>query len=170
MVTEIKKLWYIFLDIDGVLDDETYFMKCYNHHKVNGIMSMHHFPFNPESLYNLMLLIQYIQKNEREVRIILSSTWRLHDIDTEIVKHRLAEYGLSIYGKTDNLDGYRGEEVLQYLNKSKDNYEHFIILDDDKDFYDNQIKNNLVKTEFMTGFTNECLMNALLLVNSIVYK
>lgn len=164
-----NKLWYIFLDVDGVLDDENYFMKCYNHHKVNGIMSMNHFPFNPESLYNLMILVQYIQNHDRQVKIILSSTWRLRELDIEIVKHRLAEYGLRIADKTENL-GRRGDEIISFLSKNKE-FENYIVLDDDiNDIKDIVINENICRTDFMEGFNNEKLLEALNIVNSIIYK
>ena len=79
------KLFYIFLDIDGVLNNEIYFEECFNRHKVKGIMSMNRFPFDPKCLNNLMKLNQELQKQNYNVKIVLSSTWRLNQIDIGIV-------------------------------------------------------------------------------------
>ena len=136
----MREICYIFLDIDGVLNDEIYIMECYKKH--NKPMHMNHVPFNPKSLNVLMELCQRIEKHEYEVRIILSSTWRLHEIDTEIVKARIAEYGLRIYDKTPYISGDRGKEIQEYL-KDKENYK-FIILDDDKFDIESIYPNNLI--------------------------
>ena len=91
-------IYYIFLDIDGVLNDEVHIEKCY---EMNGGYPMHmnHVPFDPKALANLMDLVKKIRK-VGEPRIVLSSTWRLHEIDMEIVDARIAEYGLSLFDKT----------------------------------------------------------------------
>ena len=145
----MNKICYIFLDIDGVLNDINYIMKCYERH--NKPMHMNHVPFNPKSLNVLMELCQSIEKNGYEVRIILSSTWRLHEIDTEIVKARIAEYGLSLYGKTSYISGDRGKEIQDYL-KDKENYK-FIILDDDKFDIENIYPNNLIYVKRQYGLS-----------------
>ena len=101
---------YIFLDIDGVLNNYTYQEYCYSKHGKLG-MGGRYFPFDPNCLENLMILCQIIEKNTYEVRIILTSTWRLNEIDTEIVKARLMEYGLRIYNKTEDINHNRGLEI-----------------------------------------------------------
>lgn len=121
-------IYYIFLDIDGVLNDEVHIEKCY---EMNGgyPMSMNHTPFDPKALTNLMNLVKKLRK-VGEPRIILSSTWRLHEVDIEIVESRIAEYGLQLFDKTPYINSNRGQEIKEYL-KDKRDY-RFIILDDDK--------------------------------------
>ena len=145
----MNKVCYIFLDIDGVLNDETYIGECYKRH--NKPMHMNHVPFNPKSLNVLMELCQSIEKNGYEVRIILSSTWRLHEIDVEIVKARIAEYGLRLYDKTSYILGNRGKEIQEYL-KDKENYK-FIIIDDDKFDIENLYHDNFIHVNPLYGLS-----------------
>lgn len=150
---------YIFLDVDGVLNSENYIIKCYKkHHKP---MSMNCVPFDPKCLNNLMKLVQIIE-NHFEVKLVLSSTWRLSEIDYEIVNARLAEYGLKLSGKTPNLRAIRGEEIMSYLSDKF--YNDIIILDDDINDIINFYPHNVIKTNFKTGFTKSCLNKAIKLI------
>lgn len=158
----MKELVFIFLDVDGVLNNENYIVKCYNkHHKP---MSMNHVPFDPKCLNNLMILVQQIQQLDYDVNIILSSTWRLNEIDYNIVDARLAEYGLSLNGKTSYIDGIRGIEIKDFLQDK--NYTNFIILDDDIFDIQDYFPNNLVKTDFKTGLTKHNVKQALKIIKS----
>ena len=152
------KTFYIFLDIDGVLNNKKYIEKCYKrHHKP---MHMNHVPFDPKCLTNLMILVQTLEKKEYDVQIILSSTWRLNKIDYEIVDARLAEYGLCLNGKTPYINGERGKEIKEFL-KDK-NYENIIILDDDiQDIIEQFEDINIINTKFNTGFNSEKLEEAI---------
>lgn len=158
----MKELVFIFLDVDGVLNNENYIVKCYNkHHKP---MSMNHVPFDPKCLNNLMILVQQIQQLDYDVNIILSSTWRLNEIDYNIVDARLAEYGLSLNGKTSYIDGIRGIEIKDFLQDRC--YTNFIILDDDIFDIQDYFPNNLVKTDFKTGLTKHNVKQALKIIKS----
>lgn len=66
---------YIFLDVDGVLNNLNYIKECYSRHGKS--MSFYHVPFDPKCLLQLMYLVQELQFNGKDVKIILSSTWRL---------------------------------------------------------------------------------------------
>ena len=161
-ISKESKRIYIFLDIDGVLNNENYIVKCYEkHHKP---MHMNHVPFNPVCLENLMTLTQTLERDGFEISIILSSTWRLHEIDYEIVDARLAEYGMCLCGKTPYEGNVRGEEIKQYLDNIRYKCYNFIILDDDKNDIEPYFPNNLVRTDFKTGFTEDCLNKCLKLV------
>ena len=50
-------IYYIFLDVDGVLNDEVHIEKCYD---MNGghSMFMRYVPFDPKALFNLMTFDQ----------------------------------------------------------------------------------------------------------------
>lgn len=151
------KLIYIFLDVDGVLNNQNYIEKCYEMH--HQPMHMNHVPFDPKCLKNLMLLVQCYENNNYKVKIILSSTWRLSEIDYEIVNARLAEYGLRLSGKTCN-KGHRGKEIKVYLQENQD-YKDFIIIDDDSFDIVDTYPDNLIQTKFKTGFTKTCLNKAI---------
>ena len=72
----MNNIIYIFLDVDGVLNNQKYIEKCYEN---NGHCAMHmnHVPFDPKCLNNLMKLVRFIEQKAYDVKIILSSTWRL---------------------------------------------------------------------------------------------
>lgn len=159
-----EKLFYIFLDIDGVLNNESYFDECYNRHKVKGIMSMNCFPFDPKCLNNLMKLNQELQKQNYNVKIVLSSTWRLNIVDTEIVNSRLAEYGMRIFANTISLNsGNRGLEIKNFLENEKYvKADNFLILDDEvKDITEQFEEIHIIHTNFNTGFDDEKLQEAI---------
>lgn len=161
-ISDRSLIVYVFLDIDGVLNSENYLEKCYRkHHKP---MSMNHVPFDPKCLNNLMILVQTIEKHY-QVKIILSSTWRLHSIDYEIVDARLAEYGLCLSDKTPVINQERGKEIQSYLKESKQKCNNFIILDDENFDILDYFPQNLIKTDFKTGFTKKCLKQCLKLLN-----
>lgn len=126
-------IYYIFLDIDGVLNDEDYTIQCYE--KNGGYpMHMNFAPFDPRALNNLMYLVQKLRKTGTP-KIILSSTWRLDNTDTEIVKARIAEYGLRIEDRTPHIHSNRGEEIEAFLQKQDNKGDYSVVILDD-DFFD----------------------------------
>lgn len=154
-----SKTIYIFLDVDGVLNNEKYLVKCYEH---NGHHAMHmnHAPFDPKCLNNLMKLVRYIERKKYDVKIILSSTWRLHEVDYEIVNARIAEYGLTLKGRTDYIHSERGLEINKYLEDNPD-YLYYLIIDDD--IFDIKPYHNfkyVITTKYLTGFDNSKLKEA----------
>lgn len=164
-----EKIFYIFLDIDGVLNNMEYWNECFARHQVKGIMSMNCFPFDPKCLNNLMKLNQKLQKQNYNVKIVLSSTWRLNDYDVAIVNSRLAEYGMRISERTLSLSsGNRGLEIKHFLNEEgmpkADNY--FILDDEIKDIVEQFEEIHIINTNFNTGFDNEKLEEAMRKLNS----
>ena len=157
-------VYYIFLDIDGVLNDEDYIIKAY---EKNGgyAMNMSHVPFDPAALENLMEMIKII-RNYGEPRIILSSTWRLSDIDTAIVKARLAEYGLQLNGKTPYNHMNRGIEIQDFLSVRAIDYK-LVILDDDTFDITPIYPDNLVAVDRKIGLQWEDCKKALNILNII---
>lgn len=158
------KLFYIFLDIDGVLNNETYFDECFDRHKVKGIMSMNCFPFDPKCLNNLMQLNQELQKQNYNVKIVLSSTWRLNNTDVAIVNSRLAEYGMRIFAETIYLNsGNRGLEIREFLTSEKwCKPANYLILDDEiSDIAKEFGEKHIINTNFQTGFDNKKLQEAI---------
>lgn len=150
-----KNIFYIFLDIDGVLNNETYTLKCYEKHKQP--MSMNWVPFDPKCIDNLYILCNMIKQLNMKPLIVLSSTWRLHEIDIEIVKARLAEYGLRIYDKTPYIDQERGKEIDYWLKQHND-YIDYLILDDESFDITGDLKQHLIKTTYKSGFNRRQLI------------
>ena len=156
----------IFLDIDGVLNDEQYIVKCYEKHHTP--MHMSFVPFNPRSLKNLRKIYESILDNGHDPLIVLSSSWRLNEIDTEIVKARLAEYGMRIKGATPYINSERGIEIIEYLKTNDYLDVPFVILDDEK--FDiitqNKLKNHLVLTSFQRGLIGQKVKQAINVLNN----
>lgn len=151
---EENNIFYIFLDVDGVLNNEDYIEECWNrHHKP---MHMNHVPFDPKCLNNLMCLNHFLQSKGFDVKIILSSTWRLHEIDYEIVNARIAEYGMTLSGKTPYIHMERGREILDFLSDKK--YKDYLVIDDEiKDIVSLIDESKIIHTEFKTGLTQSLL-------------
>ena len=153
-----SKVVFIFLDIDGVLNDQDYIEECYAKH--GKPMSMCYVPFDPKTLNNLMILCQSLTNNNYDPKIILSSSWRLDDESTSIVKARLAEYGLRLTGKTEYINGDRGKEIQAFLLMNNDCWD-FIILDDEEFDLKEIFPTELIQTNFKTGFDDEVLNKCL---------
>lgn len=145
----MNNIVYLFLDIDGVLNNLTYLKQCYAKHGKS--MSMCFTPFDPKCLNELMLLVQELESNGLIVDIILSSTWRISEEDVWIVRARLAEYGLQLGGRTPILGEDRGLEIQTYL-KDKE-YKDIIILDDDSFDIIKYYPHQLTETKFESGLT-----------------
>jgi len=140
----------IFLDIDGVLNSQKYFIKT---HKDNLIYHKVYDYKNLEDYLKLKLLeidfekIQLLKRitYETNAKIVISSSWRRLREYT-LIEEALINKGLPIIDKTPHI-GERGEEIRTYL-KDHSEIEEFIILDDEifRDF--NELENHLVKTDF----------------------
>ena len=162
------KPFYIFLDIDGVMNDYEYWNKCKARHGNGSVMSYQNYPFNPNSLNNLMLLNKELLHKQFAMRIVLSSTWRVGIQDTAIVTSRLAEYGMTIFDKTPQLDSvgfnrimdYRSLEIKKWL-ENNNNPINYLILDDDERVENNFEKKHYVITDAHYGFNDEMLQEAI---------
>ena len=148
------KNYYIFLDIDGVLWDWKYiksFIKKGG--KVNGVVDV----FNPESINALNYLIKYQQSHNKDVTLVISSTWRRN---MPIVIEKLKHYGLDMtkvhiekipqnYG-----DEFRGKLIKNYLQEKND-YD-FVIIDDEMfDYRKENLLSHLIKTNIANGCLNK---------------
>lgn len=162
------KIFCLFLDIDGVMNDFTYWEKCKEKNGNSKYMSMQNYPFNPDSLNNLMILNKTLLKYRAVMRIVLSSTWRQDNESTAIVKSRLAEYGMTIYDKTpninrlplDKLNSHRSFEIKEWIGNNK-NPTKYLVLDDDSDILNNFENNHCINTDARFGFNDEKLQEAI---------
>lgn len=137
----------IFLDIDGVLNNEEHIVK------IHGLLGKEQYldllretgelPFDYRSCE---LLQEFIKTTNAEV--ILSSTWRLNPEAPNIIK-RYA--GIEIKDITPRLKGIRGEEIQKYLDNHKE-ITNYVILDDDSDMLESQ-KEHFVKVNNKVGLT-----------------
>lgn len=154
----MEKTIYIFLDVDGVLNNESYTKERFlRHHKPMNTFGV---PFDPKCLNNLMILVEELEINGYQVKIILSSSWRISDIGFAIVNARLQEYGLHLTDKTPYVNFNRGEEIKEYLLDNPE-YIDYIIIDDSIRDIILLHPNNVVRTEIKEGFNDSCLEKAL---------
>lgn len=146
---------YIFLDIDGVLNNEYYTKLCYEKFHRKHPFFCNNVPFDPSSLIQLAYLCNYIRSKDDEPYVVLTSSWRLHDADREIAAARLEEYNIQIKDITTK-DTYleRGEQIKQYLDKI-DHPVDFVILDDESFDIKEYFPDELVLTDSRIGFTSE---------------
>lgn len=134
----------IFLDIDGVLNSMAYFDKYKSHADISD--------------YHLQMLAKIY--HTCDANIVLSSSWRTLDDESDIHVHfiyeylinELARYDMKIMSKTPVIDMYRPLEIKTWLDNRVDKDKiRFVSLDDDfvKEQYDEYgIGDCLVKTEF----------------------
>lgn len=145
---------YIFLDIDGVLNNEKYTKLCYKKFHRKHPFSCNNVPFDPSSLIQLAYLCNYIRSKDDEPYVVLTSSWRLHDADREVATARLEEYNIQIKDIAIK-DTYlkRGEQIKQYLDKI-DHPIDFVILDDESFDIKEYFPDKLVLTDSRVGFTS----------------
>ena len=141
---------YIFLDIDGVLNNDM------ARKKYRGTdMRM----LNDNNLAELANLVNKINKH---YLIVLISTWRYYIDNIIILKKSLNKYGLSL---SDCLDidhtKSRGELIIEYCQKRNILFNNILILDDT---YIGELSTRLVKCNFKFGLTKQETENALKLL------
>jgi hypothetical protein len=155
----------IFLDVDGVLNTGRWIKEQYE--KTGKPHSCYYSEFDPLCLQNLKELI-----NESNAYIVISSTWRLGNHETDEGWIALMQR-LNSIGVEDNVIGYtpdlsrkynsfccRGHEIQKWLNDNVNkNIESFVILDDDSDMF--HLMDKLAQCDFMTGITEEVKNKAL---------
>jgi hypothetical protein len=95
---------------------------------------------------------------ETNSQIVLSSDWRRYDTIGDI-EDLLKFHGLEvgIIGKTPEIEGPRGREILVWLESTWLEIDKFVIIDDRDDM--DKVKTFLVKTDWNIGFTTQQLFN-----------
>ena len=146
----------IFLDIDGVLNSEQFFIK--NHEEVINFYKTHEYDSDD---IDLLIKLQMFDidfakvamlKNvidDTNAKIVVTSSWKKLKVFPYIAD-KLIKYGLPIIGYTIDNGFDRGSGINKYLSEHEIN--DYVILDDDIfDDYDEEIINKLVKTNFYDG-------------------
>lgn len=146
----MKKI--IFLDIDGVLCNRRSLMmkqriKCMN-------------MLDRDCVDRLDALCA---AGGGDVGIVISSTWRKYhsreDISEHLEHHGLRPGLVHEDWRTIVLEGFRGDEIAEWLSRHPE-VTSFLILDDDSDFLDDQLPRH-VHSSFEPGFTQADLERAL---------
>lgn len=144
---------YLFLDIDGVLNSVYSFRKDYINHIKYGDL---YYAINKRNLYCL----RYFCKHTPNLKIILSSSWRLHEHDKNKLKRIFEENDIPcISGITPQLrnkdrSSYRGEEIQHWMDEHHIKKEQIVIFDDESDML--HLSDRLVQTSFRYTLTGLC--------------
>ena len=146
----------IFLDIDGVLNN-TKDVKKYR----LFLKGERRVLIDIEPFFYFKRLLQEIEKEKLEVRIVISSSWRLGTTASDwkkLFKHYFGEENI-ILGRTLHLECDRGLEILNFLqmiDEEKETVEDYVVVDDDiEDIIDYVGKRRIVKTSVKRGLTNK---------------
>ena len=139
---------YIFLDVDGVLNNKKHYSK--QHKKYGGRFFCEDMPFNPKSLVNLKKIIK-----KTGAKIVLSSSWRRTTNGMIVLKARLMEYGIKIHSTTPHIDGYMGKEIKKWCEDNIKAEDRILIIDDEmydiKEFFKT---NEIVKINYNNGLNS----------------
>jgi len=147
----------LFLDIDGVLNSEEWYISLLNN-KIEPIFPDKH--INPKQVTLVNKII-----NQTNATVILSSSWRIFRSVEEmniLLKRKGATF--LITDLTPILStGCRGDEIALWIEKSANSIESFCILDDDSDM--SNLSSNLIQTSWQFGITEKHVNLAIKMLN-----
>ena len=146
---------YIFLDIDGCLNNK-------NDWKVP-------YTINKSCLLHFSALCEAVNKKYDLVKIVLISTWKEgldKDNNSPQIQYlidTLSIYGLTINDKTISVKGKtRQEEIEHYIRRN--NEKEYIIIDDDKSLYYNCNIINIYSPDYNTGLVKKDIKNIIKII------
>lgn len=161
----------IFLDIDGVLNNQNWARVLHNLYGGNGYGGMFR-TNNPKwndvkwDWYNVANLKHLLGRTR--AKIVISSSWRrFHTLDQFKIMFQL--YGLppkTIIGETTIKTApgsIRGDQINHYIANTDKDITNYIILDDNSDFYPGQ---NLIQIDMKYGLTKKDMLIAVDKLNS----
>ena len=146
----MKRKIYIFLDVDGVLNNINFWKK--NYFKYG--FSAGTYSIDEKNIKTLAKLHRKL-KDKYELHYVLSSTWRLSKDGQAVILNRLRDNGIKLDGITEpNNSEDRGKLILNYLNNLQ-SYDLAIAMDDDTFDINPYLTENfhLVAPDFHTGLT-----------------
>ena len=146
----MRKTFYVFLDIDGVLWDWQFIRQQVEQGKMKrgGLIDT----FNPQSIKAADNLLYGLEK-QYNVKLVLSSTWR-YEMDTAV--RTLKRNGFEHYARMDTTPitrtpENRGREILAYLENKPQPYDFVVIDDEMYDFAECFDLSHLIKTHIYNG-------------------
>lgn len=142
---------YIFLDVDGVLNNTAAF----------SLSNDRMLALSEECLFNYQYLVDKLRQ-KYEVRVILSSTWRFNKIGFDKLKQYEDKYdALKLYDSTPISHDHREKEIKRYCDENKIEYKDILIIDDA--LITNELKDRIIKTNMFDGLRMSeaygCLVN-----------
>lgn len=149
----------IFLDIDGVLNIETYRENPEVNYFENPISEVH------------MHLLAYLVK-QTGAEVVLSSTWREYwecgekqsDPFGIYINNLFEKYGLAIFDKTPEFRD-RDDEISEWLKLHEGQIENYVIIDDFDFEWSDKNEKHLIKTKDETGLDEETVARAIRILN-----
>ena len=158
----------IFLDIDGVLNSEEFFVEMtqncrYDAYRSAGYsakMSRNLCSLDSVAIANLNHLI-----TQTGAKIVVSSTWRSDD---PFLQEVFAVVGIPAYvGITPyTVTRHRGLEINYWLDKHPE-VENYVILDDDNDMLDKQLEHFVQTDAYKRGLSLENVEQAIKILNKV---
>jgi hypothetical protein len=156
MITKDMKI--VFLDIDGVLNDDFTKERTPPLQTTGGWgMSMRYTGIERGKVERLHKIFR-----ETDAKLVLSSTWRLHPEMHPYMWKMLGKFIKSRYiGKTPITDQYtyRGKEIYEWIKLNLDEdgnqIKKFIMIDDDTSVNDYFKPDNIIQTGHRDGLTDE---------------
>ena len=145
----------IFLDVDGVLNN-TQNIKKYR----LFFRGKRRLLVDVKPVFYLKKLLEEIEKNNIDVKIVISSSWRVGSIASDWKKLFLHYFNNAeiVKGRTPYLYKDRGIEILELIEIAKEKghmIDDYIVLDDDIEDIINHIPNNkVIKINRRYGLTN----------------
>lgn len=137
---QVRPLKYLFLDIDGVANSSGHIRRAGGNWIWKDLI-------DPLNVAQINVIIEEVP----EVRVVLSSAWRLYPgKEVALDALRNAGYKGDIFDVTPE-DWCRGKEIAVYVTKNKIEPDDICILDDDTDI--DPLKHRWVRTFDFEGLT-----------------
>lgn len=158
----------IFLDIDGVLNSEEFFVErtqncrydAYRSAGYSAKMSRNLCSLDSIAIANLNHLI-----TQTGAKIVVSSTWRSDD---PFLQEVFAVVGIPAYIDITpyTVTRHRGMEINYWLDKHPE-VENYVILDDDNDMLDKQLEHFVQTDAYKRGLSLENVEQAIKILNKV---
>lgn len=141
----------IFLDIDGVLNNEDWYRyRAKDAYLLTNNSDIKAYNFDPDNWKWIEKLIQ-----ETDAKIVISSSWRSYSLKSTIddfVNTAFEPMIKYIIGVTPySFERHRGREIETFLNTTDLEIENYVIIDDDTDMLTHQLPH----------FVNVCYTNGM---------
>lgn len=151
----------IFLDIDGVLNTESYRESPKVNYFEEPISEVH------------MHLLEYLVKLTG-AKIVLSSTWREYwdcgeiqsDPFGDYINKLFGKYGLEIFDKTPEFRN-RDDEITEWLKNHQGYIENYVVIDDFDFDWSEDNRKHLVKTTDEAGLDEESVEKVIRILNDV---
>ncbi len=151
--------FYIFLDIDGVLNNKADWSRPYTFNK-----------YNLNTFDNLLRVLN--KQLGRNIHIILTSSWKNSINDKKLflpLNIILSSYNAIIFEKTDNTEGKSRQEEIEHYLKQHPEISEYLILDDDEKLYYNISNKHIFLTDYKAGLTADNVKKIIKFVKKGVY-